>query len=845
MVRLQYCVIGALLSFNEAFTLEEGMVTKVATKAEIMAQMTTEKAVETLMRIKSIHKTPELMATIENHFGVPSHARKPSSSMSNLQTALRGGSHREPTGYAAVGTATKMLNDMTKAAFEGLEAETERCQYEDGKQSSTLNILQTSVRTFNGQAAGARGGVVSAQGEISTLEVNVVTTTEAFEEHKITCATELRKLRFELTTVEADILVMGRVLDLIDCPEQPQQFMLVQCDHCNGVMLRQAGVQQALGGLQSEAAKQFVKDSLDQAYEDAAEDAQDVPDEDDPPALAQMSASHRNFTNFTNVTLNISEEPVPPEVADCVETDKCSIAASPNCQKLKDRFIVVQAGISDKKVELDVAIREKEEYCTGQTQEYETNINDMQAKLRQERAKLAVATEEQNQAETGSHVSSQQHASASTEYTRTMKACCDNKNTFTSEMCALEKIRGELNNMNGTKVFITDCEVSDWREEECSSPCNGGTAKSVRSIITHKVGQGVDCPALEKVTSCHTEVCPVDCLLGSWGEWSECGAACGGGVKERSRDVETSPAHGGEPCASTQDLIGCNVQACNKDCTLSKWSGWTTCSRTCDGGTKRRVRAIKEPKVGGGNCWNANRPKRLQFKKCNKKSCKSLLRKKKKTLLQCRSQVDVTVLLDGSASLGWYGWTKSKQIAEKLVKNLNSDANAQVSLELFSGPSTWSDYQACTNNPDNVDMEKQCRIFQVSPYTSDTDALAEKIRALKWPARSTLTSVALGMADADLKYGREGAASVVVVLTDGKPISYEQTKAAALRLQQHAKVVWIPIGRNAPIDLIKELASEPQNEHVIEVNNFYMLRYARKFNELINNITTTICPEVA
>ena len=62
----------------------------------------------------------------------------------------------------------------------------------------------------------------------------------------------------------------------------------------------------------------------------------------------------------------------------------------------------------------------------------------------------------------------------------------------------------------------------------------------------------------------------VDGNWGSWTEYSQCSATCGGGVQERTR-VCVGTAHGGLACLlSGSDLRGneesgsraCNVQAC-------------------------------------------------------------------------------------------------------------------------------------------------------------------------------------------------------------------------------------------------------------------------------------------
>merc|ERR1719162_485769 len=164
----------------------------------------------------------------------------------------------------------------------------------------------------------------------------------------------------------------------------------------------------------------------------------------------------------------------------------------------------------------------------------EAQITDLNNDLSSAQTNLAEGTTEQVESEKSSHLTSAQHSLKKDEYGSTMKECCDEQNDLKSEICALEKIRGELFKMKGYAIFITDCEVSEWTEGACSADCNGGTMKKSRDIMVHPVG-GAACPPLEMVQSCNSHPCPVDCKLIDWEGWSSCSAQCGGGVKERVR----------------------------------------------------------------------------------------------------------------------------------------------------------------------------------------------------------------------------------------------------------------------------------------------------------------------
>jgi len=57
---------------------------------------------------------------------------------------------------------------------------------------------------------------------------------------------------------------------------------------------------------------------------------------------------------------------------------------------------------------------------------------------------------------------------------------------------------------------------------------------------------------------------PQDCELGSWQDWGECTATCGGGERERTREVVTEPVGGGATCGAVTDTITCNDQECDE-----------------------------------------------------------------------------------------------------------------------------------------------------------------------------------------------------------------------------------------------------------------------------------------
>jgi len=470
------------------------------------------------------------------------------------------------------------------------------------------------------------------------------------------------------------------------------------------------------------------------------------------------------------------------------------------------------------------------------------SIENMETTIREAHTNFAKGTEEQNQAEKGSHTQNQAHKTLATNYETEMQKCCDNQNNYRSEMCALVKIRGELSKMEGQNTFVTDCAVTEWQDGDCTTSCGGGEMIKTRKITVHPVGAGMKCPPLQSKVSCNTAARPVDCVLDDWSGWSTCSAECGGGLQERSRNIRVEAANGGNPCEGTEEEQACGMQSCDEDCVLSDWSEWSTCSKACGGGSFKRTKDVVEAARGSGVCPEAdNEPLRLNFERCNNFPCERLLPQDRE-IVQCQSKVDLIVLLDGSGSLGDYGWKQSKDMAEKLVNNLKGGADGvRVSLQVFSGPRTWDDYEKCTDElpaGETLDMKAQCGIEWVSHFVDDMGALATKVESLEWPASTTLTSVALGQAENEVTNSREDANAIVIVITDGKPMNEVSTIDAAKSLQAKARVIWVPVGGGAPAGLISQVASKPHSDNIVKISRFGQMAKPK----FLNKILADACP---
>jgi len=516
---------------------------------------------------------------------------------------------------------------------------------------------------------------------------------------------------------------------------------------------------------------------------------------------------------------------------------KCTITASPQCPKLQERFLLIQSGIKDERDALLEDIASMKEHCKEVRETLERQIQDDEDLLNECQTKLAFATEKEATAGEQARMTNTKHEQLNKDLKTQMKTCSNNYINFETEICALKKIRGELYKMKGSghSAFFQDCEVSKWEPEECSQDCKrvnepDGEQKLTRNVMTHPDG-GAKCLPLEAVKKCNLQPCPIDCKLEEWTGWSKCSAECGGGVQQRLREVRRAMAYGGKPCGQTSQTRACNSQSCESDCELSEWSKWTWCSKDCDGGTRHRTKHITKSPEGTGKCPGMWSKDRLQYKSCNNMRCPALT---------CKNELDIVFLLDGSGSLGESGWKAEIKAATTFVDAFSvSGAKANMAVILYSGPRYWSGVYKCwAQNSKAVDIEKDCKIKTITHFTADMAAVKKKITDLTWPKGSTLTSLALMRAKAELSLGRKDAKSVVVVITDGRPLSYGRTRTASRTLRKSARVVWVPVTRYAPLRYIKKWATRRWQENVVNVKDFKELEKP----DVVTHVIANICP---
>ena len=156
------------------------------------------------------------------------------------------------------------------------------------------------------------------------------------------------------------------------------------------------------------------------------------------------------------------------------------------------------------------------------------------------------------------------------------------------------------------KECPVDCKIGNFTPVgECSKPCGGVKQQLKAEIIVKPNSTGTPCPSLIKEEDCNVEPCSLnDCKLTNWSEWTPC-PPCGKGTQSRTREIIEKERIGGKACSTFElrEEKECNILPCPVDCMVGAWGEWSDCSSKCGGGIQKRERkVIKEASNRGAQC---------------------------------------------------------------------------------------------------------------------------------------------------------------------------------------------------------------------------------------------------
>jgi hypothetical protein len=751
----------------------------------------------------------------------------------------------------ALDKAKETLSNMMEETETELDAAILECKEFDAQTTATLDENAGYRAALAGEVATARGSIADAKAMISEAQVELEAIKKAATESAEQCAISIKTQQDGLAILESDLQVSMKVENMTDCDDVSpgSTTTLMQCGSGWAARFKFAGkaanyegftqLKSKEGSLAVQRAAKMImnmdygKDAYDSGFMPSKRitrrglvrqmqlpvhtkrglvQIKQEPDYTTPsPSVVNRSSplSAEAAEVLENLTIMTSPEPVSYNPDDLMA--KCTVSGSPSCPMLRDALSQLSAEVRWARDQAAFALHETEEECKRLAEEYAIQNSEWEAVLESSNVKFAESTAKLNTAEENLRQKVMEANDLLQQLGEHRKDCAKKIKEGAETICGIKSIRQELYQMQSYNPFIQDCEVGEWQPGECTVECGGGERDITREIVTPAANGGAECPPMVEKEACNLQPCPIDCVVGEWSEYSACSKDCGGGVEVRSRPVHTEAEHGGEPCGDLTEQNECNVDACDLPCELGPdWSDWSECSKQCDYGYTVRYKQVVKEAGPQGECPGPFSDARMQAAYCNVQTCPQDL--------VCMEMMDLLVLVDGSGSVNWYGpgFEQERAFTLNLFDLLNfGDDGAKAGVIMFS----WE-------------------AELVSAMTSDKESLVAAVEGMQWPHWNTDTAAALTMAQTEL--GNSGRAEVpkertiVFLITDGNPNSMSAANAAAESLKETATLFVVVVGGNVNMNAVRKWATWPEEEHLIEVDEFELLE--AKITELLADI---------
>merc|ERR1719240_2530069 len=413
---------------------------------------------------------------------------------------------------------------------------------------------------------------------------------------------------------------------------------------------------------------------------------------------------------------------------------------------------------------------------------------------------------------------------------------------FFQDFCAYLVIRAQTMTYSSVSPpeKIVDCDITPYVPGEFSVPCDAycpdktnpygccGWQTLTRVIVVRANEFGVKCPELTRKRKCNQIKCPVDCVMSKWSGWSKCSKACEGGTEGRTRSILTKPKNGGMSCNTAQESRACNTGSCDRNCKLKKWSKWSPCSVACGGGFSERWRRVTIPIRGNGKCPKRSSKIRYGIKKCNTHECSGDE--------VCIAKQDLVLAIDGSGSIGEDGFKILKNFAAGLVDKYKGQYYGYEDMRIGV---------AQFGNGEILDDGTVSDALLIQPLSNDIGKVRKAVEGLEYKKGFTNMAQAFGLAEnMFLLNGRKKAMSAVMTLTDGKPSFIFQTQEKVLQLKdKHVKLFFSPVTEFAgeELALMKKWASSPWETNLVHVPGLAPLKSDSALFQ--QKMVVKFCPE--
>jgi len=316
--------------------------------------------------------------------------------------------------------AREMLNKMMEETQEKYDREDVSCEATIHNEEVVIEETSLDISQYNSQATAAKGDHIRAETAMNQLSATSGKLEVELAQSRTDCRDEIAALKGEIAIMNNDSAVLQRIVGMIKCPKKAG---FVQCNDSQGntTTFEEPELQTEMARVQSGKAKGLLKSALTLGYE--------------------TGATRAAFVQFKHQEPEMGA-PVPG----------CTLASNPNCGKLLDKFLEISGELDSDIMKFEEHLEKKEFECQTEHENYETQISDLTSRLENWQTALSEATDRAIQASQGERLKSAQREELYEQHDDTMSSCHANLATFTSEKCALGKIRGELYSMSSVPI---------------------------------------------------------------------------------------------------------------------------------------------------------------------------------------------------------------------------------------------------------------------------------------------------------------------------------------------------------------------------------------------------------
>lgn len=521
---------------------------------------------------------------------------------------------------------------------------------------------------------------------------------------------------------------------------------------------------------------------------------------------------------------------------------KCTLG-KPNCGLLHDNMSLMWGDFKDavdqKKAEMDRKKQDHEDLLKDLNEELTTFVlakSQFSEKLSEANGQKLVAVQEQDDKNKARLLLEQEFAE------RWGECQAEIYEIMYTDICGVLTVRGEIS-LQSKKVppnEIVDCDFGEFEPAPCSLTCDdtcnphGGTAKCggvqvlTREIIIQPNEFGHKCPKLEYTRECGQIKCPVNCQMSRWSGWSQCTKECEVGNQLRDRHIVTKPLNGGEGCDLPSESRTCNTGSCDRDCTLKPWTKWTPCSQACDAGFREKFRHILVPVRGLGKCPEAKNTLRFQSEACNTHPCVGDE--------MCIATMDLIIAIDGSGSLREEGYGVLRDFAAALARRMKGEAYGYEAVKL--GVVQFGNGKI---DPGGTITPGK----QICDLGEDPEDVAKKIEGTVW--EKGFTNMAQAFVTAEKMFmngGRDGAPSTMLIISDGKPtFKFETMNVVKEARSKGVRVVVVTVNDKLGKEdrkFMQAVASHPWRTNYVKIPGMKKLK--AEMDKYVTQTLVQSCP---